>query len=730
MTSSTMRGGNSVQGMHQAMRRPFTTATITLSVAAARRVVHNGAGMDEELLELAAAPTTRGLVETLSERLSSADPPALSAEALARGELRAALNLALAGALRGAPPPADLAAGLVHAIEHTELVYALLGTVTDGLADALIESSASALHTPSRQGLILFLAASHLEGRDPPDELLRRIRFTARHDLEGQARMLVGLAALETGDPDVLEVARSCVVAADCPAGRMFRRQTLRRFEAPLLEALPKEPPSEIFGAFTFRRDAPRPGRNDPCPCGSGKKYKRCCLPREADQSPAADKTRPWGGRARFHGSMTDAQFEGLHPLEIARVRPADLATPRLLFAIGKLGGHRLFEEAMHFLADLETRRDLPEGTTPESLRAEILMNALAAGDRGRAEEILATFESPDAVPDHARLALAIFRRSPDALERIETMADRALREPSKEVRDLLCSVLIHFSPALGILLARGTIDPAEPLEVESDLGLVEVARDTLLLPPHDPAWEIFDLLSERYVAARLAVLKNEKLNAEAEELRRSGAKARVREQSAQRTLRLREREFESARRSAEKQRAEAERAGRSPGPLPEVLKRLRSKIEEQHVRIAEGNHERRELRRCNSRMAARIAAAAREEEAMPDPDEDRDDLEVEEDCTPERTAPRIPIFSREFREGLRSVADHVARAALATAGALAATDPGAWSSVKNVRALEDFLSCRIGRHRALFRLLDDDEIEFCRLVHRRDLESTLKKMG
>ncbi len=26
------------------------------------------------------------------------------------------------------------------------------------------------------------------------------------------------------------------------------------------------------------RRDRPRVGRNDPCPCGSGKKYKRCCL--------------------------------------------------------------------------------------------------------------------------------------------------------------------------------------------------------------------------------------------------------------------------------------------------------------------------------------------------------------------------------------------------------------------------------------------------------------------
>jgi SEC-C motif domain protein len=26
-----------------------------------------------------------------------------------------------------------------------------------------------------------------------------------------------------------------------------------------------------------FRRDQPKIGRNDPCPCGSGKKYKKCC---------------------------------------------------------------------------------------------------------------------------------------------------------------------------------------------------------------------------------------------------------------------------------------------------------------------------------------------------------------------------------------------------------------------------------------------------------------------
>jgi len=28
----------------------------------------------------------------------------------------------------------------------------------------------------------------------------------------------------------------------------------------------------------TFRREGAKVGRNDPCPCGSGKKYKQCCM--------------------------------------------------------------------------------------------------------------------------------------------------------------------------------------------------------------------------------------------------------------------------------------------------------------------------------------------------------------------------------------------------------------------------------------------------------------------
>jgi preprotein translocase subunit SecA len=32
-----------------------------------------------------------------------------------------------------------------------------------------------------------------------------------------------------------------------------------------------------VSPAKTIRLEQPKVGRNDPCPCGSGKKYKKCC---------------------------------------------------------------------------------------------------------------------------------------------------------------------------------------------------------------------------------------------------------------------------------------------------------------------------------------------------------------------------------------------------------------------------------------------------------------------
>lgn len=63
-----------------------------------------------------------------------------------------------------------------------------------------------------------------------------------------------------------------------------------------------------------------KPGRNDPCPCGSGKKYKKCCLAREQAQVPNLS----WQKMRRAEGELVPAllkhaeRFYGPQSLELA----------------------------------------------------------------------------------------------------------------------------------------------------------------------------------------------------------------------------------------------------------------------------------------------------------------------------------------------------------------------------------------------------------------------------
>jgi len=76
-----------------------------------------------------------------------------------------------------------------------------------------------------------------------------------------------------------------------------------------------------------------RPGRNDPCPCGSGKKFKKCCLGRNEEAGAAAPSPRfrfepgSYGGPGAFMPSI--ACLKQVRPDEweyhFVIVRPEDL---------------------------------------------------------------------------------------------------------------------------------------------------------------------------------------------------------------------------------------------------------------------------------------------------------------------------------------------------------------------------------------------------------------------
>jgi uncharacterized protein len=106
----------------------------------------------------------------------------------------------------------------------------------------------------------------------------RREDWTVLFDDEDHAGSLVAIFALaheHNPDPEIRsydkpispELREKLIVSAAAGVMQIYQYFEKRRR---ILNA-------GLTSDATFRRLAPKIGRNDPCPCGSGKKYKHCC---------------------------------------------------------------------------------------------------------------------------------------------------------------------------------------------------------------------------------------------------------------------------------------------------------------------------------------------------------------------------------------------------------------------------------------------------------------------
>lgn len=87
-------------------------------------------------------------------------------------------------------------------------------------------------------------------------------------------------------DAAVALVAPLLVLAGELPpppapdAPRRFRRELPHTLAAIHRHFAPARQAAALAASTPVKRAGPKVGRNDPCPCGSGKKYKQCCVNR------------------------------------------------------------------------------------------------------------------------------------------------------------------------------------------------------------------------------------------------------------------------------------------------------------------------------------------------------------------------------------------------------------------------------------------------------------------
>lgn len=107
---------------------------------------------------------------------------------------------------------------------------------------------------------------------------MRRNSWSTLMDDEKHAGVLIPILALaheHDPDPDMRSYKEpvSAELREKLIAGVMAGVPAIYRYFA----TGRKSEARRLASAKTFRRDAAKVGRNDPCPCGSGKKFKRCC---------------------------------------------------------------------------------------------------------------------------------------------------------------------------------------------------------------------------------------------------------------------------------------------------------------------------------------------------------------------------------------------------------------------------------------------------------------------
>ena len=293
---------------------------------------------------------------------------------------------------------------------------------------------------------------------------------------------------------------------ATLPATETFARALLNVFAAPALALIPAEPPRTLAShRQPIQRAVEKLGRNDPCHCGSGRKYKRCCFEKDRERlqfsSEVAGLTQA-ELRAVPETALTEGRLKAMMPLELARLDPRKLPPDLLTTYMMQCAGLVLFERLVECFEVLEWGDDNDHDREQCRLAANFVSFFVVRDQRQDiAARLLASppvvrLDPPYQPRDSIRCCWpARTPPLPCALIDLE-MAAKILHETDPdELNSLAYGLLCSPHTALGLLVCRAVAVLLPRKDASFLHERILEARDKLGLSPDDP---ISDLLEKR----------------------------------------------------------------------------------------------------------------------------------------------------------------------------------------------------------------------------------------
>lgn len=683
---------------------------------------------DDLLLDAASrCPPSRGAVAHLASNLPTVASDHLVRRALDERGPEAATALGFALALRGGKLDDDTLVPLLRETEWLNVIPLLFHLSSD-IARTTVGLLERGKLPHDRQCLAVCAAARALKlSHAPvPDVLVARTKILLRSSPINCGAYL-RLAADSLGDAELV------AMAPRVPA-RLVKRtvEALDRVCHDLGEFLPEYAEPPVLRGFTVRHASAKVGRNDPCPCGSGAKHKKCCgtSGKVAEANPVgltAEHFAP--GNAAL---ISESQFRLMRPHELAQLDPSELPVSRLIVGIRALSRFQRWQLAEQWTDVLTSRED-----TDIAWWEDLGNDALAAGEVELARRCLARLGEDE--PEYLSLKIATHDGSPlldqwEAVLREDPDADFA------EHRYTLAFALLDKYPALGILVARGCLSAKRAFDSEVLLEEVSDARDRLGLDPDEPYWDVFETLLEldeaRTADKRLSAAEQARMQALEAKVQQSRAEVAALKQEL-----LTQRQLLRNAEARPPELAPVQPSHASDTTDHEKLaaaererERLRSKVRELKSRLKQEVGERHLLRDSLKQLRAEDGKPSngftRPEETRPGSkrpqlvEADPDGIAIEEPLTPEGVVPlRRPTVSERQLEELKALEGDLGRKALACLADLCGGAPNAWHQVKRLKKSRDTLSIRLGIHHRLLFTCTACEVRLEAVVARRDLE-------
>jgi hypothetical protein len=688
--------------------------------------------MNPELREfIEQARFCRASVQRVAELLppEDAELDALIAEIARENNPKAFLHVMVAALGQGRRVEArHLARGatlLGHPLWLGSVMFKVQGDVPEQMMAAIENSQ---LPFPVEAGALLAMQdwCREFRGGKLPETFFPIARRLARHDdLPTETRGYLTAVALRTNDAGLLALVRGWYpkakpdkLAAVEKAAVVVGDGFLQACRLPILEMVGVRDNKLAHGA-TMRRAVARVGRNEPCPCGSGRKYKHCCLEKDNERlhhSSGVAGVTVEELLANLDTHMTAAILNRTQTPEMLKLDPSKIPADLRIVYFMRLAAFQLFDRAVEAFQKI--------GFADE-IMVNIWINVMFLACRAGRKEIIKQLldvrkESTQELDTQIEIPLgaALLLESDDPARVLQLM-DEAARdvldtENPRHMKQMAHGLLFSPHRALGILAARGMIPLLPSGEAVGILDSILEARDVLNLPPDDPISEIVDQRNAEHEEddAKLREAR-QTLDAKAEEVR--GLKEK-----------LEGLQMEIARR--EKKTAADAAAKLEEAPLKELRRKveeLKSALTERH---GERNQLRRELQKAHDGLETlqQKAAASPEEEAGAARDEEQ--LLLPQDA-PEVHPVRLADYPKQFLQTLGHFPRHVARAAVIMIGRLSAGEPAAFVGALRLKATPNVMRQRIGiNYRLLFRLWPE-RLEVIDLINRKDLDRRIKTL-